>query len=339
MQQHEFETRRTACPSCGHKDCFAKLKDAEGGKCFSCGAFFPPPHDNHEDAENVSKSQHSPQPEEVEKTIYPGEVDASLAYVSQIPPNADREYTDTEERVAIYEYEAGMTREEAEQKAGMTIAYNNPPNARAEELIQLHSPFARLLVRLTRPSILTDWSIGLTAGGDTLFWYRNKEGAFVNAKAVRFEGLHRDKQHNPYFLYGAKDGFGTCLYGEHQLAAGYTQYDGTLYNSRTKIFLVESEKTAIIMSHAMPRHVWLASGGASGLTERKARVLNGYTVFILYDCDEAGRNGAEHARDVLRNAGALPRVIDQFAHFPNAPEGYDAADMIMEYNKHLIEGD
>ena len=144
-------------------------------------------------------------------------------------------------------------------------------------------------------------------------------------------GFHRDKQFPPRFLYKSEDGFGQCLFGEHQLQSGFVQYDGTQYDAKSKIFLVESEKTAVIMSHVQPQFIWLATGGASGLTKAKARVLKGRYVFILYDCDDGGRTGANNAFAILKDVGAKAQIFNQFSLFPNAPAGYDFADCIFEY--------
>ncbi|MBK8966966.1 MAG: hypothetical protein IPM36_09860 [Lewinellaceae bacterium] len=43
-----------------------------------------------------------------------------------------------------------------------------------------------------------------------------------------------------------------CLFGEHQLQIG---------NTGKKVALVESEKTAVLMSGLLPDYIWLATGG------------------------------------------------------------------------------
>jgi hypothetical protein len=44
-----------------------------------------------------------------------------------------------------------------------------------------------------------------------------------------------------------------CLFGEHLLK-----------NSSSPVMLVESEKTAVVMSHFIPDYIWLATGGKNG---------------------------------------------------------------------------
>ena len=47
--------------------------------------------------------------------------------------------------------------------------------------------------------------------------------------------------------------------------------------------IVESEKTACLMSYFNPSFVWLACGGSNGLNERKLRILQGRKVVLFPD--------------------------------------------------------
>ena len=65
-----------------------------------------------------------------------------------------------------------------------------------------------------------------------------------------------------------------CLFGQHLLP---------LYPDKT-VFLVESEKSAVIASHYMPDVVWLAPGGKNiGLNVQTIEVLRGRDVVLLPD--------------------------------------------------------
>ena len=65
-----------------------------------------------------------------------------------------------------------------------------------------------------------------------------------------------------------------CLFGEHLLA---------LYPGKP-VGLVESEKTAVIAAGLMPKYIWLATGGKSGLNDR-LNVLKGRKVIAWPDVD------------------------------------------------------
>lgn len=237
---------------------------------------------------------------------------------------------------------------EAESRPTRTQIFLPSPNDRATCFVERTqvdrttartSPFGQRLKQLTRASILLDWNIGCSADGATLFWYQDAHGRFVNAKAVWFEeqSLHRvkdDRRKMPHFLYSSRQGFRTCLYGEHQLARDFFTHDGNQYPFDTPVILVESEKTAVLMSHASPKYLWLATGGANGLTKSKGRVLLERNVVVLFDCDEAGRRGSERTAKVLLSLGIRHQVLDPVILFSEInggttegiKPGFDVAD-------------
>lgn len=64
-----------------------------------------------------------------------------------------------------------------------------------------------------------------------------------------------------------------CLFGEHLLPA----------NPDMPVAIVESEKTAIIVSTLIPDFIWLASGSLQGLNPAKCAVLKGRKVMLFPD--------------------------------------------------------
>lgn len=65
-----------------------------------------------------------------------------------------------------------------------------------------------------------------------------------------------------------------CLFGEHLLKG----------SSSSPVMLVESEKTAIIMSHFVSDYIWLATGGKNGCFNRDAMLaLQGRDVALMPD--------------------------------------------------------
>jgi hypothetical protein len=205
-----------------------------------------------------------------------------------------------------------------------------------DRTIAQRNSFSERLIALTRSSIVDDWKIGRSSDGATLFWYQSVTGDFVNAKKVWYdsESLHRmkgDASKLPQFHYSSRRGFRTCLYGEFQLSQSFLRPGGTCYPTSTPVVLVESEKTAVLMSHYASQYIWIATGGSTGLTRRKASVLRGRTVFILFDCDSAGSRGAERANRLLGDLGIQNQVIDQFELLNeyDSEKGLDIADSVI----------
>jgi hypothetical protein len=324
---HNFSTKRTPCPRCKGRRTFAEIVGHPGcGKCFGCDIMILP----------QTKSSVTNQTRKVEKEnqhIGFEEVKKTLQWQG-LQPITERECTDIDERAAIMEYNGKMTRETSDEQSG----YNSAGLRKIDEItaLRLLNPFAETMVRLTRTTILRDFYIGFTSEKETIFWYQNIEGKFVNAKRVKFlaDGFHRDKsdEFGNRFLY---TGFPTCLYGEQQLNPSFKNYKGSRYGPETTVILVESEKTAIILSHHKPEFIWLATSGSNGLTERKAKVLQGRNVKVLFDCDKAGESGATKACGILVSIGARAEKFDQRKLVDSPPEGFDIADLI--YQEFLLK--
>ena len=328
--------KRVRCPQCDSSDGFAPaIENPEWGYCFACG-YKNYPHtknlcDNPFQSGKLKLRNGKNLRYERQDCSFVDDkkVADSLSYLREIPLDPNRECTPDEERAAIMEYDGGIARNEAELLSGC-----NERSATDKELQALYrlTPFAATLVELTRPSILIDWNIGYDSNGATLFWYQNINGRFVNAKRIQYseDGFHRDKKFAPSFLYKSSEGFGVCIYGEHQLNPGFENYLGRCFHKTTPIVLVESEKTAVIMSHYKPEMIWLASGGSKGLTKSKAKVLKGRKTFILYDHDDAGTEGSKNAAEVLIREHCKPIIINQDDIFEGKPSGYDIADSIID---------
>ena len=180
-------------------------------------------------------------------------------------------------------------------------------------------PFAKGLIALgIHKHHLIKWNVGRGENGRTLFFYLNINGKYVNTKEIVYKpDLHRDKTNFPKFLCSKSQGYGQCLYGEWQL-------QGAKLN--TPILLVESEKTAIVASYAMPEKIWIATGGATGLTMDKALVLKGKPVFIVVDSDKAGRSNAGKSQELLKDICRIVKIIDLF---PEKDSGQDLADYLI----------
>lgn len=203
---------------------------------------------------------------------------------------------------------------------------------------------------------LQRWNVGTDDTGNCVFWYVDETQSLRTAKVVPYDsstGKRRKGADSPIRwtnkdgstqhvdnLYGlvtgtrddgslriesfaADKGYSTCLYGAHFV--GSTSAD-------TPVLLVESEKSAIVASLFLsPAMVVVATGGASGLTVKKASILAGRDVFVLLDADETGRSRTEQVVETLSLVGARATsevdgvpLVDYL--LPEAPKGYDIAD-------------
>lgn len=106
----------------------------------------------------------------------------------------------------------------------------------------------------------------------TRFWYKDKQGRLCHDKTMFYKpDGHRCKECPPMRKYKRKWGYrGECLFGEDSLVSG------------KPVFVVESEKTAIIAYLEYPDFNWVACGGKSALKK-----LDGYDMWLVPDMDAA----------------------------------------------------
>lgn len=320
---YSFIGKRTECPNCKRKRTFAAFKEHPGfGYCFGCNMVSFP------NGKRSSLSSHREEQKVADRIVNFDEVAKTFLW-KELQPITERECNAFDERAAIMEFDGDVTRDEADDLSG----YNKSVRFQDEiTSLRLLNPFAATITILTRPTMIRDWNIGFTCSKQAIFWYQSVEGKFVNAKRVQFleDGFHRNKDCPTGFLYSSNNGFSTCLFGENQLHPGFRNHLGNSYRPKTPVILVESEKTAIILSHHKPEFIWLAASGANGLTARKARVLQGRNVKVLYDCDRAGEDGSIKACEILMSIGAKAEKINQWKLTENPPDGFDIADLIYQ---------
>ena len=122
-------------------------------------------------------------------------------------------------------------------------------------------------------------------GGRVIWWQIDRDGVVRAGKVMSYRpDGHRDKSDqwgvtwahkHPQLKQSFKgEELQQCLFGEHLLAV----------NPDKPVALVESEKTAVVMSRFIPEYVWLATGGSQGIksTERLAPLI-GRKVFLVPD--------------------------------------------------------
>ncbi len=161
------------------------------------------------------------------------------------------------------------------------------------------------------------YMIGTSQSFQTLYFYIDHEGRVTSAKAMKYNGIKRDKTVNPFYPFKIADGYRACLFGLH------------LVEKDKDIHVVEAEKTAVIMSmvHNEP---YVATGGANGLTLNKAKHLKdiGFTgtAYLYPDADKAGREAALLWKERLDSYNIKNEIVDNIAR----DTGEDLADLLLE---------
>lgn len=113
----------------------------------------------------------------------------------------------------------------------------------------------------------------------TQFWYINSDGRILHDKLMLYKtDGHRDKAVIPGRMFKKTKGYnGKCLFGEHLLS---------MYPDE-QVYVVESEKTALLASLFYGKGLWLACGGKNNL--RACGVKPGWKVLPDVDAFSAWR--------------------------------------------------
>ena len=123
-----------------------------------------------------------------------------------------------------------------------------------------------------------------------------------------------------------------CLFGEHLLREKPTATVG----------LVESEKTALVMTHFMPDLLWLATGGKDGcFNENAVQVLKGRTVILIPDLGgwEKWQKKSQMLKPICKRV-IMSDVIEKIATDEQREHGLDVADFfLMKPTAHEILAD
>lgn len=176
----------------------------------------------------------------------------------------------------------------------------------------------------------------------TVFWHVDICGAVRYANVLAY---HNGKRFGVPFQpeMHKNKGLTKPFFGEHLLAHPKTK--------RFLVYIVESEKTAILGAIAcgysivadgeQAQNIFLASGGAAGITAQKVEPIAAYLkkadmVILLPDADKNGRKGYSKGLEILHDFGVKNAVIDDV--FSDLDNGYDLGDLILENANHLQVG-
>lgn len=247
---------KIACPSCERPRCFVKYVDEEGvvsfpnevGKCdheISCGYHYTP-RDFFRDNPNANIKE-----------------ERSSDYVQPVKSTHEKEIIVPPSFIPLEYFNASLAHFE-----------KNP----------LYKYLCRVFGEAEAQRVFHLYHVGTSAkwGGATVFWQIDANEQVRSGKIILYnsETGHRVKEPHSYVSWAHRElqlkdfNLKQCLFGEHLLK----RYPDA------PVILVESEKTAIVMSHFIPNYVWVATGGINGcFKEEFVHSLKGRDVTLIPD--------------------------------------------------------
>lgn len=120
-----------------------------------------------------------------------------------------------------------------------------------------------------------------------------------------------------------------CFFGEHLLKNG------------GRIAIVESEKTAILLSHFYPDLIWLATGGSNGAGFTKkttCQVLSGRDIILFPDLGQYASwlQKAEQIKKMIPCKIIVSDLLENNATESDYALGLDIADYIINNNSNIV---
>jgi Domain of unknown function (DUF6371) len=116
-----------------------------------------------------------------------------------------------------------------------------------------------------------------------------------------------------------------CLFGEHQLLNEPLE---------KTIAIVESEKTAILMTAILPDYIWLATGGLNNLKAERCKTLAKRKVILFPDLNAYDKwQSKETELSQLGCSVSTSDLLERYATPYDKTEGYDLADYFIKQDQ------
>ncbi len=123
-----------------------------------------------------------------------------------------------------------------------------------------------------------------------------------------------------------------CLFGLHLSR-----------NNNRPIAIVESEKTACVMSEVYPKYIWMATGSLNGLNKKKLLPIKNKTIILYPDTgiSSKGKSPFEQWELIcleLKMEGfeiSISDLLEKTATKKQKENGYDLADFFLEETKNI----
>ncbi|MBP3355952.1 MAG: hypothetical protein J6K95_02140 [Rikenellaceae bacterium] len=291
------------CPNCGKKRCFVRYIDEQGtvrfplmvGKCDheqSCGYHYTPREYFRDNPQAVSNDNRRIERIFRQAVIHTRPTQVELSYISPTIVKASLSHYD---KNPLYRYLCGVFG--------------------TEETVRLFDHY----------------HVGTSAkwGGSTVFWQTDETGKVRTGKIMLYDPAtgRRVKEPQARVSWAHSElqlpdfNLRQCLFGQHLLP---------LYPSRT-VFIVESEKSAVIASHYMPDVLWLATGGKNGcFNVQTVEALRGRDVILLPDlgATDAWQEKLPMLHPVCRSV-AVSTLLEDMATDEQRSQGLDIADFLL----------
>ena len=231
--------------------------------------------------------------------------------------------------------------------------------------LSCESPFCRALVangylsqeQMQRAALR--YRLGMSRDGGVIFWQIDEHDVTHDGKIMYYcEDCHRDHDRKPSWVSYQLCRAGMlpqdwksehCLFGLHQLAPHTAPEGASLDLSAESLVspsgdergacIVESEKTAVIMSEVKPEYIWLATGGKTELNVARLKPLAGRRVILFPDTDETGETYrdwydiAEAAGDVFGHPVTVSSLLERRATKAQKAAKIDLADLFFPQSK------
>ena len=306
---------KITCPNCKKTRCFVRYVDDEGkvkfpnyvGRCDhenSCGYHYTPKDYFHDNPDEKPKDWVDDTPITYNKFVTKDMLEPEPP--SLMPPDVMRKSQARYHTNPLYIYLSGLFGE--------------------EETLRIF--------QLYQVGTANKWD------GSTVFWQIDMTGSVRAGKVMGYDPQtgHRIKEPESqvtwaHSIMGIK-GYHLvqCLFGEHLLPS----------KPNTPVALVESEKTALIMTHFMSDLLWLATGGKDGcFNEKSVQVLRGRKVILIPDL--GAWNKWQKKSQILIpicKQITMSDVIEKIASAEQREMGLDIADFfLMKPTRHEILAD
>lgn len=183
-----------------------------------------------------------------------------------------------------------------------------------------------------RNSLLQRFKIGTSRfwPGATVFWQIDILGNIRTGKVMLFDQIYGKRIKKPFnhinwvhsVLKVPDFQLRQCLFGEHQLAG---------FPDQKTVAIVESEKTAILMSAILPDYVWLATGGLQNLNPDIFACIKRYKIQLFPDL--GGFSVWEKKADELNKTGfdvQISGLLERYAQPEDIRAGFDLADYFVQ---------
>ena len=124
--------------------------------------------------------------------------------------------------------------------------------------------------------LINDFCLGTTKDNGVIFWQIDELLRTRTGKVMAYNPNTGKRRQDkiPVWVHKTLDQtMKQCFFGLHQIAI----------DPKADIHIVESEKTAVIMSYFHPQIIWLSSGGSTGLQSYKFEALRGRKICLFPD--------------------------------------------------------